>query len=472
MFVGAVPKEVVQQMLATVAFDEWGDVFIGCSGSFRVDRAIKMRHPTVRVHSNDVSLLTCSVGALAMGRTFDIRFRDELAFVEELMQGAGFERRVGAVMVACAMGQFTGKNEFARSHFAHYRAHFEDYLFDTLPKLRTLVSEIKIEAFHAGDFLEQVDRAAAAGGGFACFAPTYKGGYERIYRLVNANTDWPEPPYGMWDPKKLPILIDDLDARGIPYCVFSDTLLEGRQPTTEFRGSNKPVYTYSKARAASIRRRTPGEKRFKYTPIDAASITASSRVEVRVADGAQMNYLKNVYLAKGIHHVTGQMNYVAFVDGQLVGGFIFAQSRFGDKTKELYLLSDFSISRERKLSKLVAMLATSRDVIRPINRKLVADIEEIKTTAFTKNPVSMKYRGIYELTGRAEDHLQYTAKVRDASLQEIFDEWFQRFGKAEDGSRPDAGAGPRSDARARAGGRPGGGRAEGPRNEDRAAQAG
>jgi hypothetical protein len=32
MFIGAVPKEVVGQVLAMVPFDEWGDVYVGCSG--------------------------------------------------------------------------------------------------------------------------------------------------------------------------------------------------------------------------------------------------------------------------------------------------------------------------------------------------------------------------------------------------------------------------------------------------------
>ena len=111
MFIGAVPKEVVGQVLATVPFDEWGDVYVGCSGSFRFDRAVTMRHPGCRVYSNDVSLLTCSIGALAMGREFDIRFKGELEFVEPAIAGLDFRGRVAAVMVASAMGKFTSRNE-------------------------------------------------------------------------------------------------------------------------------------------------------------------------------------------------------------------------------------------------------------------------------------------------------------------------------------------------------------------------
>jgi hypothetical protein len=101
-------------------------VYVGCSGSFRFDRAVKMRHPGCRVYSNDVSLLTCSIGALAMGREFDIRFNGALEFVEPAIDGLDFRGRVAAVMVAAAMGQFTGKNEYAQAHFRHYRDHFTD----------------------------------------------------------------------------------------------------------------------------------------------------------------------------------------------------------------------------------------------------------------------------------------------------------------------------------------------------------
>ena len=67
MFVGAVPRPAVEQITRSVPFTEWRQVFVGCSGSFRFDRAVRDVHPTVAVHSNDVSLLSCSLGALATG---------------------------------------------------------------------------------------------------------------------------------------------------------------------------------------------------------------------------------------------------------------------------------------------------------------------------------------------------------------------------------------------------------------------
>ena len=51
MYMGAVQIEVISQVLTTVPFNEWGNVFVGCSGSFRFDRAVKMKNPTCRAES-------------------------------------------------------------------------------------------------------------------------------------------------------------------------------------------------------------------------------------------------------------------------------------------------------------------------------------------------------------------------------------------------------------------------------------
>ena len=64
----------VEQITRTVPFTEWREVFVGCSGSFRFDRAVRDVHPSVRVHSNDVSLLSCALGALAAGTTVNLSF--------------------------------------------------------------------------------------------------------------------------------------------------------------------------------------------------------------------------------------------------------------------------------------------------------------------------------------------------------------------------------------------------------------
>ena len=54
----------VCQIPLVVPSNKWGDIYVGSSGSFRVYRAIRERDSSVRFHSNDVSLVTCGLGAL------------------------------------------------------------------------------------------------------------------------------------------------------------------------------------------------------------------------------------------------------------------------------------------------------------------------------------------------------------------------------------------------------------------------
>ena len=426
MFVGAVPRPAVEQITRTVPFGDWREVFVGCSGSFRFDRAVKDVHPTVSVHSNDVSLLSCSLGALATGTEFAITFTGRLAFIEDALRGMSFLARVAAVEVALEMAKYKGRNTYAATHFAHYQARFADFLAPAQARLQAFLAGLDIASFHAGDFREQARRAAEAGGGVAAFPPTYKNGYERLYRFVDENTAWTRPAYDIWDPAKIEDWLDELDAMRVRYCVLTDHTLDHHEPTTVYRSNtNKPIYTFADRAASSVRRATHRSDAFRYTPVDPAALSPRSKVEIVAASSAQMNFLKDIYLAKGIAHTSGLANFLVLIDGHLAGGFIYARSKFGGD--DIYLLSDFALSPKSRVSKLVAMLATSETVIGRLEVRLMQRIGAVYSTAFTDKPVSMKYRGIFDLVGRKPGMLNYASKVRRQTPGQIYAEWFQRF---------------------------------------------
>lgn len=426
MFVGAVPRPAIEQITRTVPFGDWRRVFVGCSGSFRFDRAVKDVHPSVMVHSNDVSLLPCALGHLATGQSIPITFTGRLAFVEESLAGLPFAARVAAVEVALEMAKYKGRNPFAESHFAHYRERFAEFLAPAMARLAAFQAGLHITGFYPGDFRQQALRAAEAGGGVAAFPPTYKNGYERLYKFVDDNTDWDRPTYDVWDPAKLEDWLDELDQLKLRYCVLTDHTLERHNPVTVYHSdANKSVYTFSDAATSSVRRGNHRSEPFRYTPVDPDALGPMSVVQVISATSAQMNFLKDIYLAKGIAHVSGLANFLVLIDGHLAGGFIYAREKFGDTA--IYLLSDFALAPKSRVSKLIAMLATSETLIGRLEVKLMQRITSVKSTAFTDRPVSMKYRGIYELVSRKPGMLNYASEVRNQTPAAIYVEWFQRF---------------------------------------------
>ena len=170
-------------------FTDWRQVFVGCSGSFRFDRAARDMHSTVTVHLIDVSLLSCSLGALATGGEFPIAFKDRLAFIEDMIAGQPFMARVAAVEVALEMAKYKGANSHAQAHFAHYEERFVEFLAWVWKRLEAFLKGLHIARFHPRGFRKQARRAAEVGVAVAAFPPTYKNGYERLYRFVDEFAD-------------------------------------------------------------------------------------------------------------------------------------------------------------------------------------------------------------------------------------------------------------------------------------------
>ncbi|PWJ81508.1 intein [Pseudaminobacter salicylatoxidans] len=264
----------------------------------------------------------------------------------------------------------------------------------------------------------------------------HNSGYEKMFEFLNENTRWEAPKYEIFDPKNLRGLIDKVRSSGVPFCILSDQIYDDLKPEMEFHsGRGKPHYCYVSTGKSSFLQLTPKESPFRYTPVDIDKIVPASTVSIVPAEARHMTFLKNVYLKKGIIHTPGMANYIVHVDGMLVGGLIYALPKFGEK-KSIYLLSDFAISREGRLSKLVTRLACNREILRDLGRRFINRYDDVITTAFSDHPVSMKYRGIFDLTKRVEKNepagrymLNYTGARLDESPDEAFRWWYGKHFK-------------------------------------------
>jgi hypothetical protein len=392
-----------------------------------VDRAIKQKYPDIGLHSNDISLLTVMLGRLLMHQAIEFTFNGRLQFIEDYLgDKASDESRISALIVSMDMAKYAGKNSYNASHFNHYVINFEAFHEKGLKWVEKFTNETIIDHFYAGDFRDHAEHATGKSIVVA-FPPTYKGGYEKLYKFIDENTSWASPEYRMFDPKDLKDWMDDMGAKGQHYCVFSDQLFDDLARVAEYYGAtNKPVYVYANcSNDSSLRRNLNRAEPFGYEAVDPDALRHDTDVKLVPMQGVHMNYLKDIYLAKNIHHSSGMFNYAVFLDGKLAGGFIMALSKFGD-IENLYMLSDFSITRERKISKLIAMLATCHEVHDPIGVRMLMNIKGLFTTAFTDAPISMKYRGIYELINRKAGHLQYYSAIRQQTPRHIFTEWFKK----------------------------------------------
>jgi hypothetical protein len=440
MFIGGLPDGVLHQIVHSTDIGTWPSVWVMCSGAFRIERTLHKYFPALEIHSNDVSLLTCAVGTLASGGTFDIRYKGALEWFEEHLADAGFGDRVSALLVAGQISRFaTGKaNAYKAAHVEHIKGRFPELLDKARQKIANVTANLSVDSFHPGDFRDQPTRALEAGGGVIGFPPTYKGGYEALYRFLHGNIDWPEPEYGVFDPETLPAVVDKIEASGIPWIIGCDRTLEGRAPLAEFRpGRNHPLYTFGTLGKPSLRIK-PATKAepFAYAPLELEKINADSKVKLIRIDGAKANFIKDIYLAKHITRATGMINFAVLLDGMLAGLMIYALSQHQVYSpREIYLLSDLSTSREAKLSKLIARLALSSTVLRELEKWIVRPFDFVVTTAFSKHPVSMKYRGVFDLLKRQQTDEGYMLNYGHARInetpQQIFSWWWKKYGSKQ-----------------------------------------
>lgn len=439
MFFGAVPTACIEQVFKIIDFTEWKAAYVCCSGSFRIERGLKSKFPSLPVFSNDVSLYSTAVGDLACGREFPITFTGKLEFMQERVADAPFFDKVAAVLVACEMARYGArKNLYAIKHFEYYVANFDTFFEKAKGKLNTILPKMPIQGYNACDWREHIQKAAADGAGVLAFPPFFKGDYESQFRFIEENIEWPAPSYELYDPKMLGGIIDSIDALGIPYCVLSDQIFANRKPVLEYvTGRKVPHYCYANTDKSSVRHLYKEPEPFEYKPVDVKKLTANSRVQVVQAESRHMDFIKDIYLQKTIIHSTGVANFLVFIDKMLVGGIIYSLPKYtshGQST--IYLLSDVTVNRDAKFSKLIALIATSKTLLDIVSKKLISRLDYVVTTARTHNPVSMKYRGIYELLSRrpADDPsegniINYGSAMREATPQQMYQEWWRKYGK-------------------------------------------
>lgn len=118
----------------------------------------------------------------------------------------------------------------------------------------------------------------------------------------------------------------------------------------------------------------------------------------------QFNALRSQYLNPRIAPGASDPPLAVLCDGKVVGVVGYNLQGVKLARGQAYMGSDFAVAPTdyRRLSKLVVLAALSREAQQLMQRAFSRRFLEVKTTAFTQNPVSMKYRGLLSLDKRAE----------------------------------------------------------------------
>lgn len=438
MILGKLPHQCLRQMLDLVDFNEWKGVVVACSGAFSIEQAIKKTYPDLPVLSSDISVLTVALGSYMVGEPIEFRFRSELAWLEKAA-GRHPEDRLAAMLLASEMVKYRQHTLYDDAHIRYYRKNTSKLLSKAQEKLQKFLTWPRINEFEARDIWDIPLLAKERGWGVCSFPPTDEGGYGFWFKFMDKNVEWEHPKHTDWKPENLPTWVAALPEQHV---VFGDTTENMPEPAASHAPrQRRTIYLFTNTEKSRYQQDRITYEPFHYDPIVPAELTLDTRVEIAPLTTGQFNFLRSVFLAKDVNItiIDAMWRYAVLLDGKLAGAFGYYYSfmvsrRYDDAL--LYLLSDLSVVRGNRISKLIALLSTSYDILQPLEVQRLTPVTILRTTAFTQKATSMKYRGVFEVENRGKDSrasergfVNYVSPVRQQGVQELYTHWFNRWFK-------------------------------------------
>lgn len=204
-------------------------------------------------HANDVSFYSCMAGRWLTGQPLDFAVVDpEYDWLAAYLDSAGETHKLAAIMTLLDMLEYEKRNNPHRVRMWNlYRQTFAELVAKTVARLNQV--EVRLASFYEGDVLDHFERFGdEAETIFCCYAPTYAGGYERLYKRLDRIVTWEEPGYELLDEARRDRLLAWMAARRFLW--YDDRSIEGMQPVMEQRaGRRKTVYLYSNVIQLDVR---------------------------------------------------------------------------------------------------------------------------------------------------------------------------------------------------------------------------
>ena len=427
MFIGSINR-YMRAVLESAA-SRWRGlpVYVACSGNFTVER-ILARCGTGPIRSNDVSIYSSAIGWHLAVRPQQYTLAPEMAAEYDWLAGS-LEPGLPTIATLLLVGQmFTAGRgtPYAARMTDAYRRKWPDLHAATVARVSKALQGLTVADYFAGDcrqFLAEADK----GGVCVTFPPTYKGGYERIYKRLDALFEWPRPEYEVFGP-------DDFEefcctVRSFRHwMISSDTehpaMADRHVATVQTGLRSKPVFIYSDDAPVrvALARQNVGHNPWAPRTDDVIEPLQVVRIDTRT-----MNAIRSVYLNPGILVTDASRNFAVLSAGRLIGAFGVSLPR-GPLPCDIYLLADFGVrpTPHRRLSKLILACVVSKEVQADLEQWLCCRVGKIGTTAFTDKPVSMKYRGLFDVHSRAEGRVNYIGPMGRWTLKEGYQWWNEK----------------------------------------------
>lgn len=422
MFVGSINQQT-RRLLYTLRRDfEGKDIYVGCSGNFTVEGIYA---GTAKLHSNDVSLYSYCIGQYASGKPLDfVVKKPELKWLEEYCK-TPLERVTTITLCMEYLENYGSENIYFQRMAKEYEDSWEKLFALTKARLETVLT-VKVEDYYNGDvvtFFASAPKEAV----MIAFPPTYMGGYEKLYENIEDTFEWEKPSYEIRPPEEMFDALAEICKEHENWILMSDE--EKEYPTfAKIRPDNKykEVYLFGTVKGRYYMANPDKYELVPFKPIKDEDITSLKIVPLTMG---QFRYLRTKYLAKKIVGSDFIIASVAVLNqDDLLVGFM----GFNSMGNTLLMTLDASVQlvqkRYKKLSKLILLVSQTKEIQTYLRNITGSRVVRIQTTVFSKEPVSMKYRGLYELLRRDEKEgkLVYQTMAGQFDVKEALRIWKEK----------------------------------------------
>lgn len=441
MFQGTIPPDARRIIHEALLGWQSKRVAVACSGNFTLERLLYEANRFDEIHGCDVTIYSCTIGAYLAGNPLNIAlapaYADALAWLAPSLDGDAGTVATLQLLSNVTLALKPNANRYYTRLYEAYRHQWDDLHTKTTERLQNL--PLRLTSFHIGDAVPWL-ATLPPDMGVISYPPFFSKGYERMFAMLDEVFTWDAPTYAEIFDQHRADFIHHLTNRP-DWLLITHTPIDDLQPhligTSQSTNRGMKHYLYASSAPTRIVTPAPSAEPLpipRLTP--AQTIAPHSTIALQPLTSAQFQTLRAQYLDPTIPPASTN-GFAVLVDNRIIGAFAL-QNSYGNVASQadtIYLLSDFAVAPTdyKRLSKLTLYAARSKATQLLAERLTSRRIRYIMTTAFSDNPVSMKYRGLFKLHSRKHTptaphpyQLNYIATLGDWTLTEGLQQWLSK----------------------------------------------
>lgn len=411
MFLGSIPQRIAEE-LSEIKGEK---IMVLGSGNYRSEIVLSRYNDSII--STDVSVYSTILGRFFSDGDFKKKILNDYDFINDF-DGAEYVAAVIQMLEMCQLRDIESDQRKKRVMLET----LGDVVREKGAKIQEIKNGLKIESFVRECMTSVFNKAEYDDRLLVAFPPTYTKGYEKMFGAFSVNIEDEPPAYREINEAVYQEFCEDIIKRG-RYVLYTDRKLPVSEPVIKYSEyKKKDVFIYSdylnRSKFIFIGKGDNfiAEKYERATVDDikehgCAVVPISAKVE---------NYFRSVYIKKAVPSTPQNCVPLMVISGKKILGFIVYSTGSGSMS---YLWADYTVSEAPRASKLIIRIVRCRETVKLFDQKYVTWTERIRTTVFTDKPVSMKYRGIFDLMERKEGKLIYEADIKDTSIEKEVNDW-------------------------------------------------